>query len=90
MARITNALAIILAVYFPVAHAHGVITGATGDAGGQGTALAVDASTPRNGILPKPFEQDTTVFPKDGIAGRFSRRAAARSGCGKTKEVILY
>jgi hypothetical protein len=41
---------------------HGCIIAATGDAGGNGTALGIDPSTPRDGTKKKPFEQDTTRF----------------------------
>ncbi|OTB08895.1 hypothetical protein M426DRAFT_71144 [Hypoxylon sp. CI-4A] len=44
---------------------HGVITDATGDAGGSGMALGVDTSTPRDGTRRKPFQQDSTRFRGD-------------------------
>jgi hypothetical protein len=44
---------------------HGAITSATGDAGGQGSALGIDPSTPRDGTTRRPFEQDTTRFQGD-------------------------
>jgi Egh16-like virulence factor len=48
--------------------AHGVITGATGDQGGVGTALGVDPATPRDGTNRTPFQADTTVFKGDNAA----------------------
>ncbi|CUS07535.1 unnamed protein product [Tuber aestivum] len=59
--------------------AHGVIIEATGDAGGQGTALAVDAATPRDGTRRRPFQQDTTVFEEED-----DDEGAVRTGCGMT------
>ncbi len=44
---------------------HGAIIAATGDAGGQGSALGIDSSTPRDGTRRKPFQQDTTRFQGD-------------------------
>jgi hypothetical protein len=44
---------------------HGCIIAATGDAGGNGTALGIDSSTPRDGTKRKPFQQDTTRFAGD-------------------------
>lgn len=41
---------------------HGAIIAATGDAGGQGMALGVDTSTPRDGTRRDPFQQDSTRF----------------------------
>ena len=54
---------------------HGVITAAKGDAGGSGSAIGVDPSTPRDGTTAKPFEQDTTRF-----------KGNAADTCGSTKE----
>lgn len=44
---------------------HGAIIAATGDAGGQGSALGIDPSTPRDGTRRRPFQQDTTRFQGD-------------------------
>ncbi len=44
---------------------HGCIIAATGDAGGNGTALGIDSSTPRDGTRRRPFQQDTTRFAGD-------------------------
>lgn len=44
---------------------------ATGNAGGSGTAIGIDESTPRTGTGRRPFQQDTTIF--DGP-----------TGCGRT------
>ncbi|KAJ9616384.1 1,3-beta-glucanosyltransferase gas1 [Cladophialophora chaetospira] len=41
---------------------HGAIIAATGDAGGQGSALGIDPDTPRDGTRRRPFQQDTTRF----------------------------
>ncbi|KAI2619227.1 hypothetical protein GGR54DRAFT_133787 [Hypoxylon sp. NC1633] len=48
-----------------LAASHGVITDATGDAGGSGMALGVDNSTPRDGTRRRPFQQDSTRFRGD-------------------------
>lgn len=47
---------------------HGAIIAATGDAGGQGSAIGVDPSTPRDGTGRKPFQQDSTRFRGDAAA----------------------
>ncbi|ROT36135.1 hypothetical protein SODALDRAFT_328507 [Sodiomyces alkalinus F11] len=44
---------------------HGAIISATGDAGGQGMALGIDTSTPRDGTRRRPFQQDSTRFRGD-------------------------
>lgn len=41
---------------------HGAIIQATGNAGGEGMALGVDSSTPRDGTRRNPFQQDSTRF----------------------------
>ncbi|KAH7316813.1 hypothetical protein B0I35DRAFT_409963 [Stachybotrys elegans] len=41
---------------------HSIITNAVGDAGGSGSALGVDSSTPRDGTRRNPFQQDATRF----------------------------
>ncbi|KAI2463241.1 hypothetical protein F4781DRAFT_134054 [Annulohypoxylon bovei var. microspora] len=48
-----------------LAASHGVITNATGDAGGSGMALGVDPNTPRDGTKRNPFQQDSTRFRGD-------------------------
>lgn len=45
-----------------VVSAHGAIISATGDAGGNGMALGIDSSTPRDGTRRNPFQQDSTRF----------------------------
>jgi hypothetical protein len=47
---------------------HGAIIGATGDAGGQGSAIGVDPTTPRDGTGRNPFQQDSTRFRGDAAA----------------------
>lgn len=47
---------------------HGAIVGATGDAGGQGSAIGVDPATPRDGTGRNPFQQDSTRFRGDAAA----------------------
>ncbi|KAF2026456.1 hypothetical protein EK21DRAFT_92390 [Setomelanomma holmii] len=47
---------------------HGAIIGATGDAGGQGSAIGVDPNTPRDGTGRNPFQQDSTRFRGDAAA----------------------
>lgn len=41
---------------------HGVIIKAVGNLGGNGTALGVDGSTPRDGTKQNPFQVDSTRF----------------------------
>lgn len=41
---------------------HGAIISAKGNAGGQGMALGIDTSTPRDGTRRNPFQQDSTRF----------------------------
>jgi hypothetical protein len=41
---------------------HAAIIGATGDQGGQGSAIGVDPATPRDGTRRNPFQQDSTRF----------------------------
>jgi hypothetical protein len=85
MPSITNfrslpaAILLMLSIILPLVAAHGAIIAATGDAGGQGTALAIDSSTPRDGTRRNPFQQDTTVF-------KGQRKVSTASGCGKTIE----
>jgi hypothetical protein len=45
-----------------LAAGHGAIISATGDAGGQGSGLGIDSTTPRDGTRRRPFQQDTTRF----------------------------
>lgn len=47
---------------------HGAIIGATGDAGGQGSAIGVVPTTPRDGTGRNPFQQDSTRFRGDAAA----------------------
>ncbi|KAI2640810.1 hypothetical protein GGS26DRAFT_178514 [Hypomontagnella submonticulosa] len=58
-------IALGLAVTAQLVASHGVITDATGDAGGTGMALGVDTSTPRDGTRRRPFQQDSTRFRGD-------------------------
>jgi hypothetical protein len=44
---------------------HGAIIKAVGDAGGEGMALGVDTTTPRDGTKRNPFQQDSTRFKGD-------------------------
>jgi len=61
------------------ARAHGTITGVTGANGVQAAGFGIIASTPRNGALPDPFEQDTSVIRNNAIA-------SGKTGvCGSTK-----
>jgi len=43
-------------------NAHGAIIAAVGDAGGRGSALGIDPTTPRDGTRRNPFQRDTTRF----------------------------
>ncbi|KAF2839919.1 hypothetical protein M501DRAFT_1016003 [Patellaria atrata CBS 101060] len=54
-----------LIAYSDLAAGHGAIVAATGDQGGDGTAIGIDASTPRDGTRRRPFQQDTTRFQGD-------------------------
>ncbi|KAF2659764.1 hypothetical protein K491DRAFT_688870 [Lophiostoma macrostomum CBS 122681] len=47
---------------------HSAITAATGDQGGQGSAIGVDPNTPRDGTKRNPFQQDATRFKGDAAA----------------------
>lgn len=51
-----------------LAAGHGAIIAATGNAGGNGMALGVDTSTPRDGTRRNPFQQDATRFRGDAAA----------------------
>ncbi|KAF8862885.1 hypothetical protein BDZ45DRAFT_798791 [Acephala macrosclerotiorum] len=52
---------------------YGAIVKAVGDQGGNGTALGIDASIPRDGSNRNPFQQDSTHF-----------KNAAADQCGET------
>ncbi|KAH8879463.1 hypothetical protein GQ53DRAFT_738740 [Thozetella sp. PMI_491] len=47
---------------------HGAIIKAVGDAGGEGMALGIDTTTPRDGTRRDPFQQDSTRFKGDQAA----------------------
>jgi len=47
---------------------HGAIIKAVGDAGGAGSAIGVDPTTPRDGTNRNPFQQDSTRFRGDAAA----------------------
>jgi len=47
---------------------HGAIVKAVGDAGGAGSAIGVDPTTPRDGTNRNPFQQDSTRFRGDAAA----------------------
>jgi hypothetical protein len=47
---------------------HGAIIKAVGDAGGAGSAIGVDPTTPRDGTNRNPFQQDSTRFKGDAAA----------------------
>ncbi|KAF2502769.1 hypothetical protein BU16DRAFT_554808 [Lophium mytilinum] len=66
-------LTLVILVTGQLAAGHGAIIKAVGDAGGNGTALGIDASTPRDGTRRNPFQQDTTRFQGD-----------AEEACGET------
>ncbi|KAJ7102103.1 hypothetical protein B0H15DRAFT_943086 [Mycena belliarum] len=70
-------LATVCSSAFLTVHAHGTITAVTGANGIQAAGFGIIATTPRNGALPKPFEQDTSVIRdreiasgKTGVCGR--------------------
>ncbi|RKF54559.1 EKA-like protein [Golovinomyces cichoracearum] len=50
-----------------LAAGHGAILKAVGDMGGSGTALGIDASTPRDGATRKPFQADSTRFKNNNV-----------------------
>ncbi|TEA08883.1 hypothetical protein C8034_v000286 [Colletotrichum sidae] len=76
MAYIKTAFAIGLLATADVVAGHAAIIGATGDAGGQGMALGVDSSTPRDGTRRNPFQQDSTRF-KGEAADTFGETVGA-------------
>lgn len=47
---------------------HSAIIAATGDAGGQGSAIGVVPTTPRDGTRANPFQADSTRFKGDAAA----------------------
>ncbi|KAI1134469.1 hypothetical protein F5Y05DRAFT_417111 [Hypoxylon sp. FL0543] len=65
MPSIKSSIALGLLAAAQLAASHGVITNATGDAGGSGMALGVDPTTPRDGTRRNPFQQDSTRFRGD-------------------------
>ncbi|EEP76608.1 conserved hypothetical protein [Uncinocarpus reesii 1704] len=72
--RFTNpSLLVALLAAADFAAGHGAIVSATGDQGGQGSAIGIDQNTPRDGTRRTPFQQDTTRF-----------RGANRDTCGET------
>lgn len=62
MSSIKSVFAIGLLATADIVAGHAAIVGATGDAGGQGMALGIDSSTPRDGTRRDPFQQDSTRF----------------------------
>ncbi|KAF8588626.1 hypothetical protein K439DRAFT_572967 [Ramaria rubella] len=72
-------LSIVLLSTFNHVSAHGTITSVTGANGVQSAGFGIIADTPRNGGLPVPFEQDTSVIRDNEIA-------SGKTGvCGSTK-----
>ncbi|KFA64493.1 hypothetical protein S40285_01085 [Stachybotrys chlorohalonatus IBT 40285] len=65
MSSIKAILSATILVAAQLAAAHSQIINAVGDAGGQGMALGVDTSTPRDGTDREPFQQDATRFRGD-------------------------
>jgi len=69
----------VLAALASQVSAHGTITAVTGANGVDATGFGIIASTPRDGGLPVPFEQDTSVIRDNEIA-------SGKTGvCGSTK-----
>lgn len=62
MSAVKTLLAATLLASAQLVAGHGAIIAATGNAGGQGMALGVDTSTPRDGTRRDPFQQDSTRF----------------------------
>jgi len=69
----------LLVVSLTGAAAHGTITGVTGANGVQAAGFGIIANTPRNGALPVPFEQDTSVIRDREI------NSGKTGVCGSTK-----
>ncbi|SZF01261.1 unnamed protein product [Blumeria hordei] len=46
---------------------HGAIIKAVGDMGGSGTAIGIDAATPRDGATRNPFQADATRFKNNNV-----------------------
>ncbi|KAL5520670.1 hypothetical protein ACEPAF_2671 [Sanghuangporus sanghuang] len=67
------------ALFFSQVNAHGTITAVQGANGVNGQGFGIIASTPRNGGLPVPFEQDTSIIRNNEIS-------SGQTGvCGRTK-----
>ena len=65
MSSIKAIFAITLLATAELVAGHGAIIAATGNAGGEGMALGIDTSTPRDGTRRNPFQQDSTRFKGD-------------------------
>ncbi|KAH0441590.1 hypothetical protein CcaCcLH18_01850 [Colletotrichum camelliae] len=65
MSYMKSILAVGLLATADLVAGHAAIVGATGDAGGQGMAIGIDSSTPRDGTRRNPFQQDSTRFKGD-------------------------
>lgn len=65
MSSIKSILALSLIASANLVAGHGAIIKATGDAGGEGMALGVVTTTPRDGTKRDPFQQDSTRFKGD-------------------------
>ncbi|EXF76033.1 hypothetical protein CFIO01_00518 [Colletotrichum fioriniae PJ7] len=76
MSSIKNIFAIGLLATADIVAGHAAIIGATGDAGGQGMALGIDSSTPRDGTRRDPFQADSTRF-KGEAADTFGETVGA-------------
>lgn len=50
-----------------LAAGHGAIIKAVGDMGGNGTAIGIDADTPRDGANRNPFQADSTRFKNNNV-----------------------
>jgi len=62
MQSLKNLAILILAAAASTVSGHAAIVSAVGDAGGSGSALGVEAGTPRDGTRRNPFQQDSTRF----------------------------
>ncbi|KAL5478343.1 hypothetical protein ACEPAI_2527 [Sanghuangporus weigelae] len=67
------------ALFFSQVNAHGTITAVQGANGVNGQGFGIIASTPRNGGLPVPFEQDTSIIRNNEI------KSGKTGACGRTK-----
>ncbi|KIJ42117.1 hypothetical protein M422DRAFT_171478 [Sphaerobolus stellatus SS14] len=71
-------VSISLLAYVNPVISHGTITSVTGANGVQGAGFGIIATTPRDGALPIPFEQDTSIIRDQEI------QSGKTGACGRT------